>query len=367
MDSEKFDKVVLDLLYDELDELTRASAMRHVEQSSPARALYSELRATREVGAVPLVDPPDDLETRILAAEQAARAERPLKERFGSFVSILASYTMRPQLAMAALLMLMLGTSLLLLRARPGPHETMQVTERGETVDESVAIVKTPEQNEEAAEGQAHGVVRSWKEKAPAESEAPSDKTPGRAARDDLARAAPAAPTEAKRSAASEGAGKAEESKDTDAYGDAMLAYRGRRYGEAVEQFDEIAGSGGPNAAEAALFAARSVQQQSGCAAATSRYERVASMYSGTTVAHEAMWLAAECYRQSGQNDDARRAYRTLVDTEYGDKSKAALLALGDSFSDTSVAAKASKAGAASKPATAAPAKPSSPAATTEP
>src|SRR3954471_24324621 len=98
VDAEKFDKVVLDLLYDELDELTRASALRHVEQSGRAKALYTELRATREVGSLPLVEPPDDLEERILPAEKLARAERPLGQRLGTFVSIAASYAMRPQL-----------------------------------------------------------------------------------------------------------------------------------------------------------------------------------------------------------------------------------------------------------------------------
>jgi hypothetical protein len=121
LDSEKFDKVVLDLLYDELDELTRAAALRHIESSARARHIYSELRATREVGAVPLVEPPPDLTDRILDAERVARADRSLRSRIGSAVSILAGYAMRPQLAMAALLMLMIGSSLIFLRARRWP------------------------------------------------------------------------------------------------------------------------------------------------------------------------------------------------------------------------------------------------------
>jgi hypothetical protein len=37
----------MDLLYDELDELTTAAARRHMEQSARAREIYSHLKATR--------------------------------------------------------------------------------------------------------------------------------------------------------------------------------------------------------------------------------------------------------------------------------------------------------------------------------
>ncbi|MCP6725923.1 hypothetical protein NL526_28090, partial [Klebsiella pneumoniae] len=78
------------------------------------------LRATREVGALPMVDAPHGLELRILEAERRARRELPARQRVGRAVSMLAGYAMRPQLAMAALLLLVIGSSLLLLRTRPG-------------------------------------------------------------------------------------------------------------------------------------------------------------------------------------------------------------------------------------------------------
>jgi hypothetical protein len=76
VDCEKFDRIVLDLLYEELDEITSAAAERHVEHCTRCRAIVNGLRATREVGALPSVDPPDGLELRILAAEPVASCRR---------------------------------------------------------------------------------------------------------------------------------------------------------------------------------------------------------------------------------------------------------------------------------------------------
>jgi hypothetical protein len=46
MDSDKFDRIVLDLLYGELDELTTAAARRHMDQSARAREIFAHLRAS---------------------------------------------------------------------------------------------------------------------------------------------------------------------------------------------------------------------------------------------------------------------------------------------------------------------------------
>jgi hypothetical protein len=131
MDCEKFDRIVLDLLYGELDELTEAAAKRHIEHCSRCKGISSGLRATREVGALALVDPPDSLELGILEAERRLNAELPLTKKLGRGVSILAVYAMRPQLAMAALLLLMIGSSLFFLRSRPSSRSDVLVTEQG--------------------------------------------------------------------------------------------------------------------------------------------------------------------------------------------------------------------------------------------
>ena len=72
MDCEKFKDAMIDELYDELDELTSAAGKRHIAGCARCAALLGGLRATRRVlssaGGVPMVDPPGNLEDRILAA-----------------------------------------------------------------------------------------------------------------------------------------------------------------------------------------------------------------------------------------------------------------------------------------------------------
>jgi len=102
VDCEKFDRIVLDLLYDELDELTSAAARRHMEHCARCRSIGSGLRATRQVGMLPLLDAPEGLELAILEAERQATELLPLGKRLGRGLSLLAGYAMRPQLAMAA-------------------------------------------------------------------------------------------------------------------------------------------------------------------------------------------------------------------------------------------------------------------------
>ena len=149
MDCERFDRIALDLLYDELDELTAASARRHVDQCARCRGILAGLRATREVGALPLVDPPPGLELSILEAEQRARSRLPLQQRLGRGVSVLAGYAMRPQLAMAALFLFVIGSSLLLLRGRPGAP--VQVSEQGRPEKAAAATGRADEAKQEAA------------------------------------------------------------------------------------------------------------------------------------------------------------------------------------------------------------------------
>lgn len=307
MDSEKFDKVVLDLLYDELDELTRASAVRHMEQSGRAKALYSELRATREVGLLPLVDPPEDLEAKILEAEQRARADRPLHQRFGTLVSIVASYAMRPQIGMAALLMLMLGSSLLFLRVKPGEPNHVQVTERGvpESERDTVALVPVPE---------------------PAPS--PKGEAPGAAPRS-AARARAAEPSLA------EGPLERREAPARDVARDDLAALEGATSGAFAPAPAGKAAALAP--AETELDMARPAPAPAGapaapgCADALPRYEEIRASPPSDDAGREATWAAAECYRNLGRIAEARAAYGTLLTAPaYADRARRALAALSE-------------------------------------
>jgi hypothetical protein len=332
VDCEKFDRVVLDLLYDELDELTRAAAMRHVEHCARCGPIANGLRATRQIGSLPLVEPPRDLELKILQAERRVRARLPWRQRFGRAVSIVAGYAMRPQLAMAALLLLMIGSSLLVLRSHPSDRDQGRVKESGVQEVEGEAPAAAPGRVAPAPVASALGFASPPRAFAAAE---PASRP-----------AAGAPEAKSKRGAASE---------PGNAYEDAMAAYRGGKFAEAERGFDSVAAMGGPNAASAALYSAQARRGAAGCAAAMPRFQQVASLFAGSTVGSEATWQAAECYRELGQRDQAERGYRELAQTPgFEARARVALEAL--SRGATTRRQAAAKAGAAAPAATQPPA-----------
>src|SRR3954471_15187266 len=137
-----------------------------MEHCARCRAIGSGLRATREVGALPLVEPPDGLALRILQAEEQATQLLPIGKRLGRGLSLLASYAMRPQVSMAALLMLMIGSSLFFLRAQPGDREHVLVTERGvpESDNEAVTVLPKKADTAEPARGATHATATARNE-----------------------------------------------------------------------------------------------------------------------------------------------------------------------------------------------------------
>lgn len=359
MDCEKFDRVVLDLLYEELDELTSAAAKRHMDHCARCRGVGGRLRATREVAVLPLIEPPSDLAARILEAERGARAHLPLRQRMGRAISVIAGYAMRPQLAMAALLLLMIGSSLLLLRARPGGRETVQqVTERGvpDNAGESVAIVPLPEklpQSDTPRFGQAHGALRD-------EAEPKRERKTDELAEAPHGKASAASPAPEAQTGAIVAASDAGTDPEFDS---AMQALRGGRYADAQKRFDQVASEGGSNAATASFFAAQAARSGSGCSAAAPRFESVNTQNPGSSIGNEAAWQAADCWRVLGQLDRARRDYELLLAAPgYSERAREQLALLDKGQSGTAVAArsaaKAAKSKATSAPAAAAPAKP---------
>lgn len=359
MDCEKFDRIVLDQLYDELDELTSAAAKRHADHCVRCRRIDAGLRATREVGVLPILEPPADLVSRILTAEREAHAGLPLRRRIGRAISIMASYAMRPQLAMAALLLLMIGGSLLFLRARPGDHGAPQGAERGvpEGEGDSVQAVPVPEKvaaGELGSAAQAHGAITDQREARRDRIKGEDDEGKQKAVASETKPSnAAAAPLATAANLEAEDAG-------TDvAYGEAMAAFNEGRYADAQRRFEDIASAGGAKAASAALFAAQSARNGAGCGVAAERFEEVTNRFPGTGVGNEAAWQAADCYRALGQFDKARRHYRALLATQYATRAQQALSELdeaGPAIASKS-AAKAARQKAEPKAAAAPPAK----------
>ena len=330
MDSEKFDKIVLDLLYDELDELTRASAVRYTEQSARGKALYSELRATKEVGAMPLVEPPPDLESKILEAEARVRAGRPFRQRLGTLVSIVAGYAMRPQLAMAALLLLMLGSSLLFLRVKPGEPNSVQVTERGvPESDREFAVVPVPAAPPAADLGPSKPQPRA-KDLSARGFTGGEDKAKSPAAGNFAAPPpAPAGPAPAEdRVAEASGA-------PGDGRGSGSVELTEERPERELTRDDE-----------------RPARRKSNCEAERARYDEVAA---DPSQANEAKWALARCYDASGRVEQARSSYTALLtEPSFQERARKALDVLAASQAQPRAGTKA--AAKAAKPAAAAPA-----------
>jgi hypothetical protein len=335
VDCEKFDRVVLDLLYEELDELTAAAAQRHMDHCARCGPIGNGLRATREIGVLPAIESPIGLRERILEAERSARSELTFHQRAGRTISVLAGYAMRPQLAMAAVLILMVGMSLMLLQPRPGSRDSMRITERGVPEGEVEALSETPLTEPAPAGdapsgvGQAHGALRSAAEGA------------------------------ADRDADAHEAAKAEGDAQADPFQVAMRDFRAGRYAQSRTAFESIAERGGDEAPRAELMAARAARYANGCETSVALLENVSAKHPGTGVAHEADWFAATCYRDLGRTARATQKLTALRDVpEYSERARNVL----DQLSAGVPVAARPRAAAAAKPKPAA--KPGKPATT---
>src|ERR1700722_14964685 len=134
MDCEKFESAMMDELYGELDEVTSAAVKRHAAGCARCAALLDGLRATRRLAALPMMDLPEGLEARILTLTQETRVVVPLRRRVARGISLAGAWAMRPQTAMAAVFLVMIGTSVLFLRgksSRAPASAEMTVTEEG--------------------------------------------------------------------------------------------------------------------------------------------------------------------------------------------------------------------------------------------
>jgi hypothetical protein len=133
MDCEKFESHLIDELYDELDEVTSAATKRHVAGCARCASLLSGMKATRRLAVLPIVEPPADLEDRILAAAKEAQKVVPIQSRMSRAISWAASRAMQPQTAMAALFLICIGTSALFLKGRSSkpPSSAVSVQEEG--------------------------------------------------------------------------------------------------------------------------------------------------------------------------------------------------------------------------------------------
>jgi hypothetical protein len=141
MDCEKFEPLLLDELYEELDEVTSAAVKRHVSGCARCATILNGMRSTRRAVALPMLEMPAGLEDRILSSVKEAQKVVPIQSRAARALSWAGSWAMRPQTAMAAVFLLMIGTSAFVIRSRPsqsagpgasGEVAAVSVTEKGE-------------------------------------------------------------------------------------------------------------------------------------------------------------------------------------------------------------------------------------------
>jgi hypothetical protein len=367
MDCEKFESAMMDELYGELDELTSAAAKRHVAGCARCSALLGGLRATRRVATVPLVDPPADLEDRILAAVKEAQKVVPFGRRVAHAVSVAGSWAMRPQTAMAALFLVMIGTSVLFLRgksARAPVGAEVRITEQGTpaTAPSPSATVATIANATDlpAASAPVAGLTRAMEAKPVAPTTAtPADlaedgrgyaRGPAKAAfggkdKDDQniasadnasapgglgntlpPAAAPttAAPPPAVAHQAAGGQAQAQLEKKTEGspMDSAIQSYRAGRFDDATRAFDALS----PGDANAELWAARSVRNSKGCSNALARFDHVAQRAAGTPPGWDALLEGALCYRAVGNFNNARVRLTALLKVDsHKDKAQAEL------------------------------------------
>jgi hypothetical protein len=357
MDCEKFEDTMLDELYGELDELTLAASRRHAGGCARCSALIAGLRATRKLVTLPVLSPSEGFESRLLSAVHDA--ERRPKLGVAQVISIAGQWAMRPQTAMAAMLLLMIGTTSSVFLTRRGHQaavaasSSFTVTERGSPEAAFAAAPSPATQSAEMdpnAAAAAHGV-------APAASAAPALAAPksqafadnadldekersfqakkapsrpmagaspesasgggggslgslGRAsnAPSDYGGFAPPPPAAPVATAAAPGAGAL---KDDGAFGAANQQLRQGDYHGAANSFDAIAATGDTTAG---LMAARSVRDGAGgCQAAVLRFDQVAQTAWGSPAGYDATLDGARCYAQLGQADAARSRYQRLL------------------------------------------------------
>jgi TolA-binding protein len=263
---------------------------------------------------LPAHAPPADFEDAVLEREARLLAELPVRHRVGRLVSMLAGYAMRPQLVMGALLLLMIGSSLMFVRTRPSSHSAVQVTERGAPeADVDVVLPLTPPPLAEP----------------PAPSNAAAS-NPLPLPVTELPAASAPAPARALEENAASHAAVADAGNDSlDPFEQAMQIYRARSYLEAQHAFERVGRSGGKRTAEAALYAALSLRNYAGCAPALAAFERLQTRYAGAATAHEAAWRQARCQEQLGDTASARRGYEALLNVpSHARRAERALAAL---------------------------------------
>jgi hypothetical protein len=325
MDCEKFEASLVDELYEELDELTSAAAKRHVAGCVRCASRLGGLRAARRVAVLPRVEPSLDLEDRILSAARDAQMVVPVGRRLSRAVSLAGSWAMRPQTAMAAVFILMVGSSVLFVRrSKVADSGSVTVTAQGRPASESQtsapsADIPTPPLDFRAAAA-AHGAQNTYPP-TPAASAAPAGEgglsskersALPKGASDSISEdfSLPAAIRVAPAKSDSKGPFDFAQKSSLAAAGGGASASNGTL---AASQSGPYAADSRTTDFSATLLAADALRGPSDCGAATESYDQVAQQAWGTQAGYEATFKAGLCYQAVAENDLALQRFQRLI------------------------------------------------------
>jgi hypothetical protein len=340
MDCEKFEVTLIDELYDELDELTSAASRRHVEGCARCAALFGGLEATRRLAVLPLVAAPKGLEERILAAEKEARKVVPMERRLPRALSWAGSWAMRPQVAMAALFLLLVGVTSSVLVGRKGDSLSAYSTPPSAEGSSTPAPAPIgPTRPEELAKAEPTTAPPPPAAAAPVATEAPRNEP--------LAFAK--SPRRAYGNVSGLGGAGGSDIANANTPSAGGPAAHMRPSPPATPAAAQGSASSFESDPEVALSAARSVRDGSGgCAQAIARYDALASRAFGSRAGYDAVLEGGQCLRSVGSTEPARQHFSRLIGVpEYAARAQAGL----DSLSQiASTAAPPPRAKASKKP-----------------
>jgi len=282
MDCEAFDNALVDALYEELDEVRMRGLERHAEGCASCAEKLAGFRATRDrvPQSILLETPSENLESRILAAVEIALAKNNPQPMVAQAPATggarVYAFLARPQFAIAAAFVLVLGASVVFL---------------------SNATKSEPATAAAPAEQRAAGKAKLGEGQAspsPPSVVATPTAAASMAYNDDPAPPPAAAPHQA--------------AKPSDLGGATKGGIDGRC--AVVEERAKTA-------AAAELELARCIAQTQGCKAAAPHFDKAAHRNAGTETGSRATLEAARCYAELGDATNARSRYSALQKDRY--------------------------------------------------
>ena len=312
MDCEQFERSVLQFVGGELNDVTRAASLRHLDQCRRCQRLEHRIQAAVDHCLLPQVTPSEELVTLIERDESEIQTRLGIGERSRRFARKLADYAMRPQVAMSTMLLLLILVGITLFDAAGDPDD--RVAERGipeqpkeldnspeglplndelSHLDPPMEFGSTSEQNDAPGVTDSRPIFENSK-----------DGTEIERALNDLPEIKEANLAEAKK----------------------LLAEK--KFADARNLADAIAARGdSATSDEAVWLAAQAEFSLSGCSGGLRRFDKIAG--GNSNFSSSALWKAANCRRASGQLNEAKAQFEQLVaDNEYRGRAEEALRAL---------------------------------------